>query len=126
MSDSKKLADSGKRVEYENGVLRETNCNKGRCDLLPFYTLIKLSKQFEIANEKYPERNWEQGMPLHCFLDSAIRHLFKYMDGQNDEDHLTSALWNIACAIWTEEKHPEMQDIPSRKLLLGTKEKQKD
>ena len=62
---------------------------------------------------------------MHCFLDSALRHLFKYLDGQNDEYHLLSALLNIICAVWTEEKHPEMQDIPARKNLLGTKERQK-
>ena len=120
-----KFVDSGKRTQFNSGAVRETECEKGRCDLLPFSALLKLAKQFENANKKYPERNWEKGIPMHCFLDSALRHLFKYLDGQNDEDHLLSALWNIICAVWTEEKHPEMQDIPARKNLLGTKERQK-
>ena len=64
----------------------------------------------------YPERNWEKGMPMHCMLDSALRHLAKYMDGQTDEDHLCAAATNLLMAMWTEEKHPEMQDIPSRPL----------
>ena len=38
----------------------------------------------------------------------------KYLDGQTDEDHLCAAAWNCICAMWTEEKHPELQDIPSR------------
>ena len=109
-----KLADSGHRVEFDSGCVRETECVKGRCDLLPMSALIKLSKQFEEANKKYPERNWEKGMPMHCLIDSALRHLFKYMDGQNDEDHLLSACWNVVCAVWMEEKHPDMQDIPAR------------
>lgn len=109
-----KLADSGKRTSYSTGAVRETNCGKGRCDLLPTAALIRLSKQFERASEKYPERDWEKGLPIHTFMDSALRHIFKYLDGQNDEDHLCSAAWNILCAMWMEEKHPEMQDIPSR------------
>jgi hypothetical protein len=47
-------------------------------------------------------------------LDSALRHLVKYMDGQTDEDHLCSAATNLLMAMWIEEKMPEMQDIPAR------------
>lgn len=51
---------------------------------------------------------------MHSMLDSAIRHLMKYMDGWQDEDHLCAAATNLLMAMWTEEKHPEMQDIPAR------------
>ena len=44
-----------------------------------------------------------------------MRHMFKYMDGQRDEDHLIAAIWNLCSLAWTEEKRPEMMDIPSRK-----------
>ena len=47
-------------------------------------------------------------------IDSALRHIFQYMDGQRDEPHLTSACWNIMGAMWNEEKLPSMQDIPAR------------
>lgn len=109
-----KIQDGGSRTKYGTGAVRETECHKGRCDLLPMVALIRLSKQFENASSKYPERNWEKGLPMHTFIDSALRHLFKYMDGQTDEDHLCAAAWNILCAMWTEEKRPEMQDIPTR------------
>ena len=36
------------------------------------------------------------------------------MDGYTDEDHLISAIWNLCGLAWTEEKRPEMMDIPSR------------
>lgn len=99
---------------FDTGAVREDKTGKGRVDLLPMCALIRLSKHFETALADHPERNWEKGMPMHSFLDSGIRHLFKYMDGCTDEDHLCAAAWNILCAMWTEEKHPEMQDIPSR------------
>lgn len=100
--------------KYDTGAVREDKTGKGRVDLLPMRALIRLSKHFETALADHPERNWEKGLPMHSFLDSGIRHLFKYMDGCTDEDHLCAAAWNILCAMWTEEKHPEMQDIPSR------------
>lgn len=103
---------------FDTGAVREDKSGKGRMDLLPMCALIRLSKHYEAGTAAHGERNWEKGIPMHSFLDSALRHLAKYMDGQTDEDHLCAAAWNILGAMWTEEKKPEMQDIPSR-----TKEK---
>lgn len=101
--------------DFGTGAIREDKTGKGRCDLLPASALIRLSKHFEKGAVDHGERNWEKGIPMHSFLDSALRHLFKYLDGMDDEDHLCAAAWNIMCAMWTEEKHPEMQDIPTRR-----------
>ena len=111
----KKLADSGDRREFETGAVRDMAEGKGRCDLLPACALIRLSKHYEAGAVKYEPRNWEKGIPLSVMLDSGIRHLFKYMDGQSDEDHLAAAAWNILGAMWMEEKRPDLQDIPTRK-----------
>lgn len=91
-------------------------------DLLPWSALIRVSKHMENAiapdpetNEPhYPERNWEKGLPMHSMIDSAFRHLAKYMQGMADEDHLCAAATNLLMAMWMEENKPEMQDIPSR------------
>ena len=98
---------------FETGAVRDTG-GKGRMDLLPWCALLRISKHMEDANTHYPERNWEKGLPMHSMLDSAMRHLAKYMDGWTDEDHLAAAATNLLMAMWTEEKHPEMQDIPAR------------
>lgn len=107
---------SGKTI-FETGAVRNVNGDKGRCDLLPMAALLRVSHHMEdaLTRSGYPERNWEEGMPMHYMLDSAIRHLFKYMDGQIDEDHLAAAVTNLLMAMWTEEKHPDLQDIPARK-----------
>ena len=99
--------------KFETGAMRDTG-GKGRMDLLPWCALLRISKHMENANTHYPERNWEKGMPMHSMLDSAMRHLAKYMDGWTDEDHLAAAATNLLMALWTEEKRPAMQDIPSR------------
>lgn len=104
--------------KFNTGAVRENKTGKGRCDLLPMCALIRLSKHYEAGSADHGERNWEKGIPMHSFLDSAIRHLFKYMDGQTDEDHLCAAAWNILGAMWTEEKKPEMQDIPTRVITI--------
>lgn len=100
-------------TNYETGAVRDTG-GKGRMDLLPMCALIRVSKHIEDALKHYPERNWEKGLPIHTMIDSAFRHLAKYVDGMDDEDHLCAAATNLLMALWMEEKKPDMQDIPSR------------
>jgi hypothetical protein len=108
------IKDSGNRREFDSGAVRDMQEGKGRMDLLPACAIIRLSKHFENGAKKYEERNWEKGIPTHSFIDSAIRHLMKYLDGATDEDHLCAAAWNCMCCMWTEEKRPDLIDIPSR------------
>ena len=108
------IKDSGNRREFKSGAVRDIQEGKGRMDLLPACAIIRLAKHFENGAKKYEERNWEKGIPTHSFIDSAIRHLMKYLDGATDEDHLCAAAWNCMCCMWTEEKRPDLIDIPSR------------
>lgn len=108
------IKDSGERRKFETGAVRDVVSGKGRCDLLPSCAILRLAKHFENGAVKYDERNWEKGIPISAMMDSGMRHLLKYLDGQTDEDHLVAATWNLICAMWMEEKKPEMQDIPSR------------
>ena len=108
-------------TKFQTGAVRDTG-GKGRMDLIPWNAIIRISKHMEDAilpdpetgQPHYPERNWEKGIPMHSMIDSAFRHLAKYVDGQNDEDHLCAAATNLIMAMWMEEKMPEMQDIPTR------------
>lgn len=60
------------------------------------------ARHMEHGAVKYGDRNWEKGQPLSRYLDSAIRHLVKFMQGHRDEDHLAAARWNIAGLMHTE------------------------
>lgn len=100
-------------TKFDTGAVRDTG-GKGRCDLLPHTALLRVARHMENSLADHEERNWERGLPMHCFLDSAMRHVFKYMDGQTDEDHLAAAATNLLMALWTEDHLPAMQDIPTR------------
>lgn len=108
------IKDSGERTQFQSGAVRDMHEGKGRCDLLPMCVMLRLARHYEAGAKKYDDRNWEKGIPAHSFADSALRHMFKYMDGQNDEDHLIAAIWNLCGLAWTEEKRPDMMDIPAR------------
>lgn len=99
---------------FDTGAVRDASDGKGRCDLLPMAALLRLSRHYEAGAKKYGERNWEKGQPMSVLLDSGLRHLFKYLDGWIDEDHLAAAAWNILGAMQMEDKMPQMQDIKPR------------
>ena len=108
------IKDSGDRTEFETGAVRDLHAGKGRMDLLPTTALIELSKHCEAGAVKYGERNVDKGIPQHSLIDSGLRHLIKYLRGDNDENHLVAALWNIAWAVEQESTHPELIDLPGR------------
>lgn len=108
------IKDSGTRRQFDSGAVRDMQEGKGRCDLLPACAILRIARHFEAGAKKYDDRNWEKGIPVGSFIDSAIRHLMKYLDGQTDEDHLCAAGWNVLCALWTEEKRPDLVNIPTR------------
>ena len=110
-----KISDSGERTQFASGAVRDMSEGKGRMDLIPWCAILRLSKHYEAGAKKYAERNWEKGIPAHSFLDSAFRHLAKYADGATDEDHLIAAVWNLCGLAWTEEKRPDLMDIPARR-----------
>jgi len=105
MSEKKKddytLKDSGTRKVFETGANRDLSSGKGRFDLLPPATIRALAIHYEKGCDKYGPRNWEKGIPISRFIDSAMRHLLQFMDGMDDENHLIAALWNIAGAYET-------------------------
>lgn len=97
------VKDSGTRQQFVTGAQRDTQEGKGRFDLLPSHALTRLAQHFENGAKKYDDDNWRKGIPLNRYLDSALRHLVKFMDGERDEDHAIAAAWNIMCMIETEK-----------------------
>lgn len=96
------MKDSGKRDTYEGGAVRDCRKGKGRYDLITPIALKRLAIVYEQGAEGKGERNWEDGIPLSRFWDSASRHLNQFKEGYRDEDHLAQALWNICGLIHTQ------------------------
>jgi len=97
------VKDSGSRQDFGTGAVRDIQKGKGRNDLMPFIALRRLAIHYEAGAEKYGCHNWRKGIPLMRYIDSAIRHIFKWCLFWNDEDHLAAAIWNLCCVLETEE-----------------------
>lgn len=98
------IQDSGERRRFDGGGVRDMCRGKGRYDLLPMFALDAVAKLMEAGAEKYGDRNWEQGIPNSSFVDSAFRHLNKFVREEYDEPHLVQAAWNLLCAIDQQER----------------------
>jgi len=103
-----KYIKSGKTQYLHNAI--EDFCTLTRWDYCTM--LLEVSKQFEDGARKYGDNNWRKGIPLHCYIDSALRHYIKYCRGDKDEPHDRAVCWNLLCAIWTHTNKPEMIDLP--------------
>lgn len=123
------VKDSGTRREFSTGARRDMAEGKGDMFSLPPAAIIRVSKHYESGAKKYGRNNYQKGIPISAFMDSALRHIFKYLDGMDDEDHLSAAAFNILGAIQMEERNPDMQDIETRCNLAekeSTKQKENE
>ena len=129
MAEFDDVKDSGKRQEFDTGSKRDTRDGKGRYDLIPAYALWRLARHYENGAKKYGDRNWEKGQPLARYLDSMIRHAFKFLGGSREEDHLAAVAWNALAYIETEHRieqgilQADLDDIEPMRKLNGKTQK---
>lgn len=74
--------------------------------------ILELACHYEDGCKKYGVNNWKKGIPVSSYIDSAVRHLLKYIRGDQDERHDRAFCWNIVCAMWTVENKPDYMDLP--------------
>lgn len=64
----------------------------------PFVSMLKeLAVHYQKGAAKYGENNWRKGIPQWSFEDSGFRHLCQYLNGETDEPHHISSIWNMMC-----------------------------
>lgn len=107
--------DGQERETYAEGkgAEREKAVGKGRYDLIPVFATRRLAGWYELGAGKYGDRNWEKGIPYSRCVDSAKRHLDKFVMGMRDEDHLAAAVWNLMAIMdYQERGMDEFDDMP--------------
>lgn len=112
------LKDSGAREQFPSGAVRDIREGKGRYDLLSPLALHRLAVVMEKGAAKYSAHNWAKGMPIDRCLDSGIRHIYQYLRGLRDEDHLGQGMANLMFATHFDELGHTVQD-PWPHLILN-------
>jgi hypothetical protein len=82
--------------------------------------MLELSKHFENGAKKYGESNWQKGLPVKCYINSAIRHYLKWLRGDTDEPHDRAFVWNLIACVWTCKHKPELNDYKTEKALSNS------
>lgn len=116
---NQQLQDSGKRRTFKSGAVRDRGDLKPRPDLISPHAQMREGMIFTLGAEKYDIRNWEKGMEISECLASAQRHIEQYKRGDQDEDHIAQARWNLGAIIHFEEEikagrlDPTLDDMPA-------------
>jgi len=112
--------------------MRENAPGKGRFDLISPIFMKRLAIVMEKGANKYADRNWEKGMPLHKYIDSALRHISQILEGETDEDNAGQAVFNIMAYMHTKEMidrellPKELDDMPDYRSIKEDNEKTND
>ena len=99
------LKDSGQRLLFASGMVRDVDDSKPAFDLvipegIPYNELM-LTRWAELLRKgaiKYERRNWEKAdsdEELERAKASAFRHFMQWFTGETDEDHAAAVFFNI-------------------------------
>jgi hypothetical protein len=122
--------DSGERVGFSTGMVRDTETGKSRLDLcyvkgMPYkdQLLVRYGELRARGAEKYCEtyldvncEKAETEEELGRFMSSAARHFTQWMCGEEDEDHASATLFNIHMAemvkwkLWKKANEKEAKE----------------
>lgn len=102
-------------TQFPTGAVRSNDADNVRFDLITPIGLRRLAETYAEGARKYGEFNWLRGLPASSLANHAIRHIYLWLQGDTQEDHITHAAWNLLSICHFEEAMPEMIDVPSRK-----------
>lgn len=94
------IKDSGKRAEFQGGMVRDTSEGKPRPDLVRDGPMLwRWIMHLTRGAEKYDARNWMLSIndpaALERAYESCDRHYEQWRRGDVDEDHASAVFFNI-------------------------------
>lgn len=101
--------------KFASGAVRSSDADDTRFDLVSPIGLERLAMTCAEGAEKYGDHNWTKGMPVSECLNHCLRHVNMYLAGDNTEDHLAHAAWNLFAVMHFERVKPDLVDVPTRK-----------
>lgn len=91
------------------------NSGKAEIHQVPTSNIFAIAKTLQYGAQKYAKGNFRKGMAWTTVYDCAMRHMMKWLDGEQvDEEsglpHLYHAITNIGFLIEYAETCPELDD----------------
>ena len=93
-----------KQTDFDTGAKRDTAEGKGRPSLISPVLIHRLGVHLAEGAKHYGDDNWAKGMPYRRTADSMIRHIFQWLAGDTEEDHLSAVCFGAMCLMTYEEQ----------------------
>jgi hypothetical protein len=90
-------------TKNSTGALKEEE-GKAKLGNVPVAVLERIARRLEIGTQKYGKDNWKLGLKNSDCIHAALRHIYAYVEGQHNEDHLGAALTNLSFIAYNEKK----------------------
>lgn len=101
------IKDSGQRQEYASGMHRDTQEGKPDYTLIDRVGLKRVALHLVKGAVKYGRNNWQKANSaeeLERFQASALRHMYQWLDGEADEDHMAAVVFNLFAAEYVKRQ----------------------
>jgi hypothetical protein len=90
------------------------DAQKLRLDLLDPYAIEQLAAVLTFGAGKYQPHNWRKGISKSRLIAAALRHLFAYLRGEDNDresglSHVAHAMCNLMFLLGLEHR-PELDD----------------
>lgn len=82
-----------------------------RFDLISTVALRRIAETYGEGSLKYGDDNWLQGLDEKNLLQHALAHLNQYRAGDESEDHLAHATWNLCALMHFQETRPDLMNL---------------
>jgi hypothetical protein len=99
-------------MTQSNGV--KFDQHKPRLDLLDAHAIEQLAAVLTFGAQKYDAHNWRKGILKSRLIAAALRHIFAYMRGEDNDpesglSHIAHAMCNLMFLLGSEHR-PELDD----------------
>jgi hypothetical protein len=108
------------KKDMETGADQAVKHDQGKPDFTQMsWELLEMHARVrEFGSKKYSRNNWKKGFKITRSLAAALRHIFQYLGGEdNDKESGISHLGHAVCclehAIYDSINHPENDDRKS-------------
>jgi hypothetical protein len=106
------------KVTFDTGAVRDKQVAgskesqfPARYDLVSPIGLRRVAETYGEGAQKYSDHNWRKGMPFSVTANHALAHIVSWLMGDQSEDHLAHAAWNLFALMHFEETMPHLNDI---------------
>lgn len=111
----KRLMESGKELQKSIDAGIKHDAGKPSLSLIDKTALVELARVLDFGAKKYAAHNWRGGIKWSRILDSAMRHLQAFNDGEDLDpetglSHVAHAMCNCMFLLNYIQNHKELDD----------------